>query len=281
MPEEFEKPIMADAVYVDENYLNTMGISVIEGRNFRKPGTEGNKAIINQTFKKFLGWDNPTGKKISRNGTDYEVIGVVKDFNTSTFHSKIGPLFISNVSEMPSFDHINIKYQPSNLTGVLKSTESILKEIDPQSPYEYTFLEDAIAKAYSSEQKLYILFLAFSVVAIFISSLGLFGLATFATQSRIKEISIRKINGATISDVFKKFNIELLKWIVISFIIASPIGYYAMNKLWLNGFAYKITITIWHLIFSGLFVLVVGLITVSWASTKAAWTNPAINLRTE
>ena len=281
MPEGVEKPVMADAAYVDENYFKTMGISVIEGRNFRNPGTEGKKAIINQTFKKFLGWDNPSGKKISRNGTDYEVIGVVKDFNTSTFHSKIEPLFISTVSEMGRFDDVNIKYSPSNLQGILKSTESILKEIDPQSPFEYTFLEDIIAKAYSSERKLYILFLVFSVIAIFISSLGLFGLATFATQSRIKEISIRKINGATISDVFRKFNIELLKWIVISFIIASPIGYYTMNKLWLNGFAYKMTITIWHLLFSGLFALAIGLITVSWASTKAARTNPALTLRTE
>jgi putative ABC transport system permease protein len=281
MPEGVEKPIMADAAYIDENFFSTMGISVIEGRNFRKPGTEGKKAIINQTFKKFLGWENPSGKKISRNGTDYEVIGVVKDFNTSTFHSKIEPLFISNISEMPSFDYINIKYLPANLPVILQSTESILKEIDPQSPYEYTFLEDAIAKAYSSEQKLYILFLVFAVIAIFISSLGLFGLATFSTQSRIKEISIRKINGATISDVFRKFNIELLKWILISFLIASPIGYFVMNKLWLSGFAYKMTITIWHLIFSGLFALAIGLITVSWASTKAAWINPALTLRTE
>jgi len=280
-PEGVEKPIMADAAYVDENYFETIGISVIDGRNFRNPGTEGKKAIINQTFKKFLGWDNPTGKKISRNGTDYEVIGVVKDFNTSTFHSKIEPLFISTVSEMGSFDYINVKYLSANLPGILKSAESILKEIDPQSPFEYTFLEDAIAKAYSSEQKLYILFLVFSVIAIFISSLGLFGLATFATQSRIREISIRKINGAAISDVFRKFNVELLKWIVISFIIAAPIGYFAMNKLWLNGFAYKMTITIWHLIFSGLFALAIGLITVSWASTKAARTNPALSLRAE
>jgi len=281
MPEGVEKPIMADAAYVDENYITMMGISIIDGRNFRNPKTDGNKAMINQTFKKFLGWENPSGKTISRNGIKYEVIGVVKDFNTSTFHSKIEPLFISTVNEGDRFDNINIKYSPANLSGVLKSTESILKEIDPQSPFEFEFLEDAISKAYSSEQKLYILFLVLSVIAIFISSLGLFGLATFATQSRIKEISIRKINGATISDVFRKFNIELLKWIVISFIIAAPIGYFAMNKLWLNGFAYKMTITIWHLIFSGFFALAIGLITVSWAATKAALTNPSKTLRTE
>ena len=281
LPEGVEKPIMASATYIDENYFKTMEISITDGRNFRNPKTDRNKAIINQTFRKFLGWDNPVGKTISRNGITYEVIGVVKDFNTSTFHNRIEPLFISTVNENGRFERINLKYSPANLSGVLKNTESILKEIDPQSPFEYEFLDDTISNAYSSEQKLYLLFLVLSVIAVFISSLGLFGLATFATQSRIKEISIRKINGATIYDVFRKFNFELLKWILISFVIASPIGYYALNKLWLNNFAYKMTISIWHLVFSGLFALAVGLITVSWAATKAARTNPAQTLRTE
>jgi putative ABC transport system permease protein len=134
--------------------------------------------------------------------------------------------------------------------------------------------------SYSKDQKLNILFLVLSVVAIFISSLGLFGLATFATQSRMKEISIRKINGASISEIFRSFNFELLRWIILSFVIAAPIGYYAMNK-WLNNFAYKTTISIWLLISSGLFTLAIGLITVSWAANKAARNNPAETLRKE
>ena len=125
-----------------------------------------------------------------------------------------------------------------------------------------------------------ILFLILSIIAIFISSLGLFGLATFATQSRMKEISIRKINGASISDIFRKFNFELLKWVLISFVIAFPVGYYAMSR-WLNNFAYKTTISIWLLISSGLFTLAIGLFTVSWAANKAARTNPAETLRKE
>ena len=250
MPEGVQKPIMANAVYVDENYLKTMGISLIDGRDFRNMRADSNKVIINQTFAKSLGWDNPSGKTISRNGIKYEVIGVVKDFNTSSLHEKIQPIFISTVNEWGKFENIIIKFQPLNISVVLKSAESIIKEIDPTSPFEYEFLEDSINSTYSADKKLNILFLVLSVIAIFISSLGLFGLATFATQSRMKEISIRKINGATISDIFRKFNFELLKWILISFIIATPIGYYAMNK-WLNNFAYKTTISIWLLNISG------------------------------
>ena len=277
-PEGVEKPVMANAVYVDEDYLKTMGISIADGRDFRNPKADSNKVIINQTFARFLGWNKPSGKTISRNRIKYEVIGVVKDFNTTTFHNKIEPIFISTVNEWGRFDNVIIKYQPANISGVLKSSESILKEIDPQSPFEYEFLEDSIKASYGAEQKLNVLFIVLSVIAIFISSLGLFGLATFTTQSRMKEISIRKINGAKISSIMQKFNFDLLKWIILSFIIAGPIGYYAMGK-WLNNFAYKTTISLWLLIASGLLALSVGLLTVSWAALKAARANPAEVLR--
>ena len=276
-PEGVIKSIMANAVYVDENYLKTMEISIIEGRDFRNPKADSNKVIINQTFAKLLGWDNPVGRFIIR-GTKYEVIGEVKDFNTSSLHNKIQPIFISTVNEFKKFDNIIIKFQPLKISDILKQTEKIIKEIDPASPFLYEFLEDSLKSTYATDQKLNILFLVLSVIAIFISSLGLFGLATFATQSRIKEISIRKINGASISDIFRKFNIELLKWVLISFVVAVPIGYYAMNK-WLNNFAYKTTISLWLLIFSCLFTMAIGLLTVSWAANKASRTNPAETLR--
>jgi putative ABC transport system permease protein len=195
-------------------------------------------------------------------------------------HEKIQPLFISTVNEWGYFDNVIIKFLPKNSTEVLKSAEKIIKEIDPVGAFEYNYLEDTLYSTYAVDQKLNMLFLVLSVIAIFISSLGLFGLATFSTQSRIKEISIRKINGAMITDIFRKFNFELLKWILVSFVIAGPVGYYAMNK-WLNNFAYKTTISLWLLIASGLFTLAIGLITVSWAANKAARTNPAETLRKE
>ena len=276
-PEGVTKPIMANALYVDENYLSTMKISLINGRDFRNPDADSNKVIINQTFARLLGWDNPLGKYISR-GTKYEIIGVVKDFNTSSLRDKIQPIFISTVNEFKKFDNVLIKFQPQNIHDILKQTEKITHEIDPSSHFIYQFLENSLNSTYNADEKLNILFLVLSLIAIFISSLGLFGLATFATQSRMKEISIRKINGATISDIFRKFNFELLTWILISFVIAFPVGYYAMSR-WLNNFAYKTKISIWLLISSGLFTLAIGLITVSWAANRAARTNPAETLR--
>jgi putative ABC transport system permease protein len=280
LPEGIEKPMLAHAVYVDENYLNTMDISLLEGRNFRNFRADSNKVIINQTFAKSIGWNKPTGKFISRNGRKYEVIGMVKDFNTSSLYEKTEPIFISTVNEWGNFENVVIKYLPSNLKEVLKSCETILKDISPESPFEYEFLEDSMSGSYGKDQRLNILFLFLSVIAIFISSLGLFGLATFTTQSRVKEISIRKINGAASTDIFRKFNFDLLKWIIISSVIAVPVCYFAMEK-WLNNFAYKTSISMWLFIAALAFTLAIGLLTVSWAAGKAARTNPAETLRKE
>jgi putative ABC transport system permease protein len=278
LPEGVEKPMLARALYVDENYFKTMGFSLIDGRDFRNIRSDSNKVIINQTFARILGWNQPTGKSISRNGRKYEVIGMVKDFNTSSLYNKTEPIFISTVNEVGEFEKVVLKYTPSDLSDVLKACKSVYKEIDPNFPFEYEFLEDMMAASYSKDHKMNLLFLVLSAIAIFISSLGLFGLATFATQSRMREISIRKINGATISDIMLKFNSELLKWILVSFVIAVPIGYYAMGK-WLNNFAYKTTISLGFLLASGLLALAIGMLTVSWAALKAARANPAEVLR--
>jgi putative ABC transport system permease protein len=277
--EGVEKPVMLNVLYVDENYLKTLKISLVDGRDFRNVKADSNKVIVNQTFVKMFGGNNPIGKFISRD-TKYEVIGEVKDFNTSSLYEKTQPIFISTVNEFRDFEDLIVKYQPLHISDVLKSTETIIREIDPSRPFTYEFLEDSLNSSYAIDLKLNILFLVLSVIAIFISSLGLFGLATFSTQSRIKEISIRKINGATIADIFSKYNFELLKWVLISFIIAIPAGYFAMS-IWLRNFAYKTTISIWLILTSALFTLAIGLITVSWAANKAARTNPAETLRKE
>lgn len=280
LPDGFDKPMLARAVYVDENYLKTMVISLIEGRDFRNIRADSNKVIINKTFAKILGWDQAAGKTISRNKTRYEVIGLVNDFNTSSLYNKTEPIFISTVNEVGDFEKIVLKFKPSALKDLLKECEDILKEINPDYPFEYDFLEDMMASSYQKDEKMNTLFLVLAVIAIFISSLGLFGLATFSTQSRIKKISIRKINGATVGDVYRKFNVELLKWILISFIVAVPSGYYAMTR-WLSNFAYKTNISVWLFISSCLFALTIGLLTVSWAAVRAAKNNPAAALRKE
>ncbi len=278
LPEGVEKPMLARALYVDENYFRTFGITLADGREFRNIKSDRNKAIINQTFAKILGWSQPVGKSISRNGIKYEVIGTVKDFNTSSLYNKTEPIFISTVNEVGEFEKVVLKYIPEDLNNVIKSCESIFREISPEFPFEYEFLADSMNSQYSKDAKMNILFLVLSIIAIFISSLGLFGLSTFSTQSRMKEISIRKINGAGITDIMIKFNSELLIWIVVSFAVAIPIGYYAMER-WLTNFAYKTGISLWFILMSGFLALSVGLLTVSWAVLKAARSNPADVLR--
>jgi putative ABC transport system permease protein len=276
-PEGVDKPILARALYVDENYLKTLGINLVAGRDFRNIKADSNKVIINQTFAKTLGWNDPVGRFISR-GRKYEVIGEVKDFNTAALYAKTEPIFISTTNEWGNFETVVIRLMPANRKEVLKKCQSILKELSPESPFEYEFLENEISASYSRDHRLNILLMVLSVIAIFISSLGLFGLATFTTQSRMKEIGIRKINGAYSIDIFRKFNFELLKWIVISFIIVAPVSYFLMNR-WLDSFAYKTTISIWLMITSFLFTLAIGLLTVSWAANKSARTNPAEIIR--
>lgn len=272
------KPVMLNAVYVDENWLKTLGIELIEGRDFRNIRIDPNKTIINQTLAKLAGWDDPVGKSISRNNIKYEVVGVVKDFNTDSFYEKIEPIFISTLNEWGSYENSIIKFHTENITDVLKKTQSILNEIDPKNPFEYELLEDVLRYSYSSDQKLNMLLLMLAVIAIFISGLGLFGLATFISQNRVKEISIRKVYGAMISDILRIFNFDLLKWILVSFVIAAIIGYYTMDK-WLNNFAFKTRISFWVIVASGLFAAIIGLLTVTFAANKASRANPADTLR--
>ncbi len=279
MPEGFDKPVISNAVYVDENYLKTMGISLVSGRDLTNSKADSNKVLINETFALLAGWSNPVGKTISRNGIRYEVIGEVKDFSTSTLHKKTEPIFITNVNEWGQFTDILVKYQAGKAQDVLQESEKIARDIDPQSTFEYKFLEDVIDNAYAPERRLNSLFLIFSVIAILISSLGLFGLATFTTRSRMKEISIRKINGATIPDILIKFNSELLRWIIIAYVVACPLGYFVMNR-WLANFAFRTTTGTGVFLISGILAAAVGILTVTSASLKAAATNPAETLRT-
>jgi putative ABC transport system permease protein len=280
LPEGAQQPVMSNAVYVDENYLKTMGIPLSEGRDFRSSRADRTKVIINQTFEKMMGWENSLGKTVERNDIKYEIIGVVKDFHTSSFHKKTEPLFISLINEHGSYEDIVIRYQPSALTEILGKSRAMMKEISPQYPFEYSMLEDSLWNSYAREQKMNILFLILSVISIFISSLGLFGLTTFTTQSRSKEICIRKTSGAQITDIIKEFNFGLLKLILVSFIIAFPAGLYAMQK-WLDGFAYRTTINISVFAVAGLFILAIGILTVSWAAYNPAKSNPAEILRKE
>jgi putative ABC transport system permease protein len=176
--------------------------------------------------------------------------------------------------------HINIKINNQNTAQSIKYIEGLWNELSPKTPFEYEFLDKTYGQLYESEENLQKIFTTFSVIAIIIACLGLFGLALNSTQQRLKEISIRKINGAKISEVLIMLNKDFIKWIVIAFVIACPIAWYVMHE-WLNNFAYKTDLSLWIFAIAGILALGIALLTVSYLSWKAASRNPVEGLRYE
>jgi len=272
--------------WVDYNFIDFFDIELKSGRDFSEgfSSDETHAYILNETAVKALGWENPIGKKFGLwddiNGT---VIGVVKDFHYSSLHLSIEPLVISlNQLDSRWFkpSYFAIKITSDDVSETLAFIEQKFKEFSPYYPFEYSFLDERIDRMYSTERKLGQAFNFFTFIAIFIACLGLFGLASFSTVQKTKEIGIRKVLGASVSDVFLMVTKEFIKWVAISIVIAFPISYYAMNK-WLQGFAYRTNLGIGIFFLAGLSALVIALVSVSYQSIKAATANPVDSLRYE
>jgi putative ABC transport system permease protein len=270
----------------DYDYFKLMGMELVAGRNFSKDfGTDSTALIINETLAKLLGNDNPIGKKIytfSQNdrGTrqiTYTIIGVIKNFHYESLRQNIGPLcfILGKPSWVMAFkvNSVNIK----NLVGII---ENKWKTMAPGMPFNYQFLDDEFDKMYRVEQRTGQLGLSFAIIAILIACLGLFGLATYMAEQRIKEIGIRKVLGASVTGLVKMLSRDFLKLVLISALFAIPLAWWAMNK-WLQDFAYRINIGWWVFIAAGLLALMIALITISFQAIKAASANPVKNLRTE
>lgn len=267
---------------VDYDYLRTMGMELKSGRNFSKDfGTDTSAVIVNETVAKMLGDDSPIGKKVYQLGVDnpspYTVIGVVKNFNFESLHKSVGPLAFF-LGKSPGL--ISFKVKAANLPTILKAVEAKWKSMAPGMPFSYRFLDESFAEMYRSEQRAGKIALIFSVLAILIACLGLFGLATFIAEQRTKEIGIRKILGASVNGIVQLLSKDFVKLVLIAFIVAVPVAWWAMNK-WLQDFAYRIDLSWWIFLLAGLTALMIALVTVSFQAIKAALTNPVKNLRTE
>ena len=274
--------------YADQNYIPTMGMRIAAGRNFSTDfPTDSSAVIINETAAKLLGFKNPLNETLYRpNGyandggftsKPYHIIGVVKDFNFSTMHDKIGPLIIE-LSE--NYGRVVMRVNARNIHGLITQVESKWNEMVPGQALSYTFLDADFNKVYNAEQRTGKLFITFAVFAIFIACLGLFGLVTYAAEQRIKEIGIRKVLGAKIGEIVTMIAKDFLKLVLISSVVAFPVAWWAMNK-WLQSFAYRINISWWVFVVAGLLTIAIALITVSFQAIKAAIANPVKSLRTE
>ncbi len=264
---------------VDPDFIPTMDIGMLDGRNFswEIQGDKEGAIIVNETFAEEFGLKSVLNTEITLFNRKVKIIGVAKDFFYDSFRQKLKP---SALWYADWNSHINIKINNQNTAQSIKYIEGIWNEFAPQIPFEYEFLDKTYGQLYKSEEELQQIFTSFSVIAIIIACLGLFGLVLNSTQQRLKEISIRKINGAKISEVMIMLNKDFIKWIVIAFIIACPIALYAMHK-WLNNFAYKTELSFWVFAFAGLLALGIAFLTVSWQSWRAATRNPVEALRYE
>jgi putative ABC transport system permease protein len=266
---------------IDDNYLPTLGIEMAKGRNFSKDfPSDSSAVVINETAARSLGWikSDPLGKTIIRSGQkEYRVIGVVKDFHYASLKQKIAPLMMMLGNNSGA---ILVKLKTNDVKSFLADTKNKWAAFNGGAPFTYTFLDDNYANLYKSEQKIAQIFTLFAVIAILIASLGLFGLVSFTTEQRTKEIGIRKVLGANTQELLLLLSKDFLYLVLIAFVITVPLTWWGMNS-WLKDFAYRLNPEWWVFAFAGVLALLIAIITISFKAIKAALANPVKSLRTE
>jgi putative ABC transport system permease protein len=275
---------------VDNNFLETFEIKLTGGRFFNNlsPSDTINSCLINEKAVKTFGWKNPEealGKNLVWFGTGTDItlniVGVVKDFHVQSLHSEIEPVFIIPQNIWPlNSGFISIRSSNKNLISLIPFIEEEWKQIFPSIPFEYSFLDEDFGNFYLSENKLWKIFSTFSILAIFIAALGLFGLSAFSAEVKTKEIGIRKVLGASAADIIKLISGEFILLVIISNLISWPIAYYLMN-MWLMDFAFRINISFETFLLAGFLSVVISLLTVGIQAYKAAVTNPVKTLKYE
>ncbi|MBI9072227.1 MAG: ABC transporter permease [Melioribacteraceae bacterium] len=279
-----EKTVAVQQWQVDNDYIKTMGMEIVEGRDFSKEfGNENENIIINEAMVKQFGFKNPIGERIvhytshNNDSKANTVIGVVKDFHFESLRNNIAPLIMFFENNDGS---IAFKVKSESLTEVIDLMKMNWKKFAPNQPFNYSFLDLRFDAMYRSEQRISRVFAVFSGLAIFLGCLGLFSLSAFSAERKTKEIGIRKVLGSSVLKIVYMLSKEFFAMIFISFLIAAPIAYYFMNK-WLMDFAYRISLDIWVFIGTGLITYFIAMIAVSYNAVRAAFSNPVDSLRNE
>ncbi len=283
--------VKASLLWVDEDFAKTYDIQVIKGHflnmdfsqyweqwnkknNSGKSHTVSFPVVINQQAEKALNFEDPIGQRLG----NFVIVGVVKDFNFRSAHHPIEPLIMTN--DPQNIMTMNIKIVPHNKAETIKFIRNSYRKHRGDREFSYQFFDDILTEIYQQEIFMRNISILFTAIAIIISFLGILGISLFSIQRRTKEIGIRKVNGARTSEILLLLNSDIVKWIAIAFIIATPITWYTVNK-WLENFAYKTTLNWWIFALAGVLALGIALLTVSWQSWKAATRNPVEALRYE
>lgn len=286
-PEESQSPqqyILA-IMSTDYDFAKTLKLHLSEGRYFSKENSTDSLAIVlNESAVQLMGIKDPLGKRVILPGptpgqnASFTIVGVLKDFHFESLHQKIRPLAI--LLNRGQTSYLPVRIRPADVSGSISYIEKEWKKFVPNKPFEYFFLDDDFNKLYQSEQKTGEIFTVFSILAIFIACLGLFGLAAFTAERRTKEIGIRKVLGASIPGIVVLLSKEFTKWVLIANIIAWPLAYYFMSS-WLQNFAYRISPGLFTFILAAIIALFIALLTVSFQAVKVAVANPVNALRSE
>jgi len=275
-----DEEILMRAVFIDIDYLKSFGMEIAEGRSFSKEfPTDATEAImVNEEAVKVMGMESPVGKRLSLQDQNFKIIGVVKNYHFMPLRQEIDPLILLYYPQYCGVLFARLK--SDHIPQTIGYIEDVCKKFAPGYPFNYHFLDEALDRLYRSEQRIGTLFRYFSILAILISCLGLLGLASFMAEQRTKEIGIRKVLGATASNIVALLSKEFTKWVIVANIFAWPIAYFALSK-WLQSYAYKTNIALLSFVLSGALALLIALATVSYQSIKAALANPVDSLRYE
>ena len=276
-----ENKTLVHRLVADEAVVKTMGLQLVEGRDFdlKKYATDSTAAILNESAVSLMELKNPIGQTIRDNGTDWHIVGVVKDFVFNSPFQKIEPMVIEGARAW--FNVIHIKFNlERNMSDNLAFTKTIFNKYNPEYPFNYEFVDADYAEKFVTEERTEKLASLFSLLTILISCLGLFGLASYMAENRIKEIGVRKVLGASVSGITTLLSKDFLKLVLISIVIAIPISWYAMNQ-WLEEFDFRIAISWQIFALAGLLAMAIAFLTVSYQAIKAAKSNPVKSLRTE
>ena len=266
---------------IDESFVQTLGMKVVKGRNFSGPADTLHSILVNEAMVKTFNWDNAVGKRVKfpgdTSGNYLEVVGVVKDFNQKALYNPIAPLILFYRSNE---NKIQVKIEAGDMSPTIAKVETIWKKYFPQLPFEYKFMDDNFNSQYAADQKRGKIFAAFSFLTIIITCLGLLGLTAFTTQQRQKEISIRRVLGASTMEVVKMITRNYLWLALIAAIIAFPVAWYFMNN-WLKVFPYNTGLSVIPFILSAFAIVLTASVTAMYHSAKASLAKPANVLRTE
>ena len=274
-----EKTVVFSTIATDYDYTKTLGIKLLAGRDFSRDYADSNAVILNQAAVKRMGLKNPVGEQLKWNDKNMTVIGVVPDVQMESPFRPISPLTIIFNKEWTGY--VNVRLNPAmSASAAIKRIQPIFDRYNPAFPFLYKFADTEYAKKFNYEELVGNLAAIIAVIAIFISCLGLFGLASFTAEQRVKEIGVRKVLGASVLNLWQLLSKDFVKLVLISCVIAIPVAYYFMNE-WLKGYDYKISIGVGVFVMVIALSIVITLVTVSFQAIRAATANPTKSLRTE